>query len=186
MIERMPNPTPPGHAGGTTVPTCPTSGTPGRAVKPVTVRSLVLERRRVEADRRPWFFCDAADCDVVYFTADGARLITADLNVRVGLKETGPPRPVCYCFGHTLEEIEADVLDLRGAADRHQHLVGFVALQHGEEIVRYRPFRKHGRSPGVQLEHDVVHRQAGLDGGQYQHPLRRGFAGCVAVQQAEL
>ncbi len=38
------------------------------------------------------------------------RLSKADLRVRVGLKETADPVPVCYCFGFTegmlLEEIQ--------------------------------------------------------------------------------
>ncbi len=31
-----------------------------------------------------------------------------DLNVRVGFKELEAPRPACYCFNHTREEIEAE------------------------------------------------------------------------------
>ena len=33
----------------------------------------------------------------------------ADLTVRVGIKETAAPRHICYCFNHTVEEIEEEV-----------------------------------------------------------------------------
>jgi NAD(P)H-nitrite reductase large subunit len=32
-----------------------------------------------------------------------------DLTVRVGIKERNGPRHVCYCFNHTIEEIEEEV-----------------------------------------------------------------------------
>ena len=60
--------------------------------------------------KRGFVFCRTADCEVVYFHADGETLEKADLRVRVGLKETADPVPVCYCFGFTegmlLEEIQ--------------------------------------------------------------------------------
>lgn len=33
----------------------------------------------------------------------------ADLRVRVGVKETEAPRPICYCFNHTVEEIFGEI-----------------------------------------------------------------------------
>jgi hypothetical protein len=58
-----------------------------------------------------FLFCRTRDCGTVYFHADGETLKKIDLRVRVGLKETLDPVPVCYCFGFTermlLEEIQA-------------------------------------------------------------------------------
>ncbi len=30
------------------------------------------------------------------------------LTVRVGLKESGPPRPICYCFRHDFADVERE------------------------------------------------------------------------------
>ena len=54
------------------------------------------------------FHCPDPDCDVVYFTADGETLSKDALTVRVGLKESGPPRPICYCFGYDFEDVERE------------------------------------------------------------------------------
>lgn len=88
---------------------CPITRTPGKRVTPVTLRSLVRENRLPDTEGREWFYCPEPDCDVVYFAPDGATLARTALKVRVGAKEHDPPRTVCYCFGHTLEGIEADV-----------------------------------------------------------------------------
>lgn len=88
---------------------CPTAGKPGKPVRPVTLRSLVRDECAGEIEDRAWFFCDLADCDVVYFSADGKVLPKTNLKVRVGLKEKESPRPVCYCFGHTVESIREEI-----------------------------------------------------------------------------
>lgn len=66
----------------------------------------------LEEVTKPGFqFCRSAECDVVYFHPDGERLAKADVRIRVGLKETEDPVPICYCFGFTeamaREEIES-------------------------------------------------------------------------------
>ncbi|MFY9341690.1 MAG: (2Fe-2S)-binding protein [Planctomycetota bacterium] len=89
---------------------CPESKALGRPVKPVTVESLVNADLRATVGGRSWSYCADPSCDVVYFSDDGAKLVKSDLTVRVGAKETTPPRLVCYCFGHTRESIRDDVL----------------------------------------------------------------------------
>jgi len=60
-------------------------------------------------DKPGFRFCRTATCNVVYFHADGDRLEKKDVRVRVGLKESEDPVPICYCFGFTeamvMEEI---------------------------------------------------------------------------------
>ena len=58
-----------------------------------------------------YYFCEAADCDVVYFSSDPLAPIfhRADLLVRVGAKEAADPIPVCYCFGFTRKDIENEI-----------------------------------------------------------------------------
>ncbi len=90
---------------------CPSCGSTGRPVKPITVESLVIEEARVRAGRTDGFrFCAEPACEVAYFRPEtGDRLLRSDVRVRIGQKETEPPRPVCYCFDHTAEEIEEEV-----------------------------------------------------------------------------
>jgi len=52
-------------------------------------------------DATGFLLCPSADCELVYFHPDGVRLTKADVRVRVGLKETVDPVPICYCFGFT-------------------------------------------------------------------------------------
>lgn len=90
--------------------TCPVTRTPGRSVKLVTVQSLVRPEIRATVEGRDWSYCADPSCDVVYFSVDGTTLLKSDLTVRVGAKETTPPRLVCYCFGHTRESIQEEVV----------------------------------------------------------------------------
>jgi len=54
-----------------------------------------------------YYFCDASDCELVYFALDteAPRFRREDLMVRVGAKETADPIPICYCFGFTRQDI---------------------------------------------------------------------------------
>ena len=56
-------------------------------------------------------FCASRQCPVVYFEERGSHSFAAnDLRVRVGVKESSDPIPLCYCFGfdekHIRDEIE--------------------------------------------------------------------------------
>lgn len=89
---------------------CPVSATKGKAVKVETLRSLVNGECQGRITEGPYRYCDAQGCDVVYFSEDGRRVFTlADLKVRVGVKETTGPRPICYCFNHTVEEVYDEI-----------------------------------------------------------------------------
>lgn len=90
---------------------CPSCGKKGRAVKPVTIESLVSETARARSGSSDGFrFCPEPSCDTAYFNPEtGGLFVRGDVKVRIGQKETTPPRPICYCFGHTLEKIERDV-----------------------------------------------------------------------------
>jgi len=86
--------------------TCPSCATKGKIVKIETLRSLVKAEHQGRITEGRYRFCGAQACDVVYFSEDGSHIFTRpELTVRVGVKETEAPRPVCYCFGHTVEAI---------------------------------------------------------------------------------
>lgn len=90
---------------------CPACGSKGKPVKPITIESLVVDEARVRAGRADGFrFCAEPTCEVVYFQPETCvRIARSEVRVRIGQKETLAPRPICYCFGHTIEAIEADV-----------------------------------------------------------------------------
>jgi hypothetical protein len=91
---------------------CPVSGRRSKQVDILTVKSLV-RRLPLGMPNTQYYFCDASDCEVVYFALDvGApRFRREDLMVRVGAKETADPIPICYCFGFTRHDIWEDIRD---------------------------------------------------------------------------
>ena len=96
------------HTGD--VPTCPMTGQPVRPIGRKTVESLIKPEVRAALTSQPYHFCDAPDCDTVYVSTLGDHLISKDmLMVRVGIKETDDPIPLCYCFGHDRAEIRDDI-----------------------------------------------------------------------------
>jgi NAD(P)H-nitrite reductase large subunit len=58
-----------------------------------------------------YYFCDSPDCDLVYFAFDpqAPAFRREDLSVRVGVKETSNPIPICYCFGFTRQDIQEEI-----------------------------------------------------------------------------
>lgn len=91
---------------------CPVNGARSKQIAMLTVRSLV-GRLPLGMPRTKYYFCEARDCDVVYFALDAQAPIfrRADLLVRVGAKEEGDPIPVCYCFGFTRKDIENEIAE---------------------------------------------------------------------------
>lgn len=89
---------------------CPRCGTQGRRVASATVRSILKPdfgtAVREDAGYR---FCASPHCDVLYFDAAGWSASKVDAAVRVGLKETIDPVPLCYCFGFTRADVRAEV-----------------------------------------------------------------------------
>lgn len=91
---------------------CPSCEQRGKPVKPITVDSLVRPEalQRLE-QHEGWRFCASQDCTAAYFhETTGEVVAKADVRVRIGQKELEAPRTVCYCFQHTHEEIEAQIL----------------------------------------------------------------------------
>lgn len=91
---------------------CPVNGTHSKPVDMRTVKSLV-RTLALGIPNTQYYFCDASDCDVVYFASevDAPVFRREDLVVRVGVKETADPIPVCYCFGFTREDIQREVVE---------------------------------------------------------------------------
>lgn len=94
---------------------CRECGNEGKPIKVITLKSLV-KKPGLESVKNPddFYFCETPDCEVVYFDNEqGIYLDKADVNVRVGVKETDDPVPVCYCFGWTRKKI-LDQIEQKG------------------------------------------------------------------------
>src|SRR5690606_3273011 len=81
-----------------------------RSVKPITVRSLVPDGvLDPGADLAGYGFCPNPACPVVYSQRSGGKQVRqADLRVEVFQKSLSPGRAVCYCFGHSVEDVQRD------------------------------------------------------------------------------
>jgi copper chaperone CopZ len=101
---------------------CPGSGTKGKRVGTTTLHALVRDefQGQIAADA-DYYFCDAKGCDVVYFTTDGRTITKPQLKVEVGVKEAAGERPLCYCFGHSIATIKAE-LRAKGRTDALEHI----------------------------------------------------------------
>ncbi len=109
-----------------TEPLCPTNGAKGSEVPMTAVASLV--RWEVGAARLvdpKYFLCPDPSCETVYFGSGGAVIGKSDLRVRVGLKETEGPIPLCYCFDVTEEDIRREILKT-GASPSRDRIVAEV------------------------------------------------------------
>jgi Zinc binding domain len=94
------------------VAACPMNGGRSKQVDRLTVKSLVRQLP-LEMPNTQYYFCEARDCDAVYFALDSQAPIfrRGDLLIRVGAKEESESIPVCYCFGFTRKDIEDEIAE---------------------------------------------------------------------------
>ena len=98
-------------------PVCPMNGQVCKPVGRITLESLLQAEVKASLTRQPYYFCDAPDCDTVYVSALADHLIAKDqLTVRVGIKETEDPIPLCYCFDFDRKAVWDDIR-YKGATD---------------------------------------------------------------------
>jgi hypothetical protein len=89
---------------------CRRCGAHGQPVARETLDALLTPdaHKRLEVGR--YFFDSSPGCDVVYFSNEKHTYFTKqDLRVRVGIKESDPPIPICYCFGHTVDSARVEI-----------------------------------------------------------------------------
>ena len=89
---------------------CPSCRCPGQAVAALTVKAMLRAEHAGEARDVAYYFCRTPSCPIVYYAPGWPQTFNCeDLTVRVGIKVTGPPHTICYCFGHTIESLREDV-----------------------------------------------------------------------------
>ena len=81
---------------------CRRCGQKARSVLRETMESLLKPEARARLADESYFFDRTPSCGVVYFSNEAESYFHKDeLTVRVGLKETASPIPLCYCFGRS-------------------------------------------------------------------------------------
>src|SRR5258708_12842781 len=109
---------------------CPANGGRSKRVDSLTVKSLV-RKLPLGMPNTQYYFCEASDCEVVYFAldAEAPRFRREDLVVRVGAKETADPIPICYCFGFTRQDIWEEIQSM-GKSTVAQRITAEVEAGH--------------------------------------------------------
>lgn len=90
---------------------CPRCGAVGRVIGDETIQSILKPGhadRLLAVERR---FCRTPSCAVLYYGADGGLVEKGAASVRVGLKETEDPIPLCYCFEFTRAQVRQEVAE---------------------------------------------------------------------------
>jgi len=83
----------------------------------VTLGALLTAPARVRAGELDGYrFCRTPSCDVVYFSVGtGERFGTGELRVPVFQKSADSQRPVCYCFEHSVADVQEEVARTGGS-----------------------------------------------------------------------
>jgi CopZ-like zinc binding protein len=90
---------------------CPRCGQVGRVVADETIQAILKPGHAeglLAVERR---FCRTPSCAVLYYGADGTVVEKGAASVRVGIKETDDPIPLCYCFGFTRADVRREVAE---------------------------------------------------------------------------
>jgi hypothetical protein len=95
-------------------------------------------------------YCATASCAVLYYAATGQVVDKTAALVRIGVKETEDPAPLCYCFGYSRADIRRQVAEggesipqriaaeikARGCSCKVKNPSGTCCLGEVEEAVR--------------------------------------------------
>lgn len=87
---------------------CPQDGREYLEVGMRTVLHHLKNPWQKQLPKQRYYFCEASDCDVVYFGEDGLILGQEDLRIEVGQKTKAGDRTLCYCFGVSAEDYRQD------------------------------------------------------------------------------
>lgn len=90
---------------------CPTCDRKGKKVGTITLKAI-LDVSLLALRDVSYLFCRTAECEVVYFAADGKQSFTKhQLRVLVHQKEPADETVlVCYCFRHSPATIRAELM----------------------------------------------------------------------------
>ena len=78
---------------------CPVNGKSYKSVSSATILHHIDEPWNWQNKQQGYYFCDAPDCEVVYFGEDNSIINKSSLRTEVGIKENKTNSLICYCFG---------------------------------------------------------------------------------------
>lgn len=91
-------------------PVCASCGQKGKTVQHVTPESLLKPDAAARLQETTYRFCATPTCDIMYFSNGTEQYFhKKEMRVRVGLKETDHPVPICYCFDHTERDVVEEI-----------------------------------------------------------------------------
>lgn len=88
---------------------CPECGNRGQKVARLTLEHLLKTERVADIEGDSYYFCKTLNCETVYFNNNGLSFRKDAVKVRIGLKETADPIPICYCFGFTAKMVYDEI-----------------------------------------------------------------------------
>ena len=92
------------------VDVCQRCGARGHLVPHETLGALLTRDAHKRLKAGAYLFDSSPGCEVVYFSNEQDSYFTKrDLRIRIGIKESEAPIPLCYCFSHTLESARLEI-----------------------------------------------------------------------------
>lgn len=89
---------------------CRLCGHKGHKVERLTIEHMLTATALARLNDHPYHFCRTPTCSVVYFSNEADSYFhKEDVRIRIGLKETEDPIPICYCFGFTEKMIRDEI-----------------------------------------------------------------------------
>ncbi|GEM50170.1 putative iron-sulfur cluster-binding metallochaperone [Deinococcus cellulosilyticus] len=109
----------PEHPSQVTQVTCPQCKVPGKKVKTITLKSLLVPGvLKVLNPHLQHYFCRESHCPVVYYGEDTVYL-ESQIKVPVLQKKSVGNPPACYCFGFSRGEVLAEGEKVVGEVKGH-------------------------------------------------------------------
>jgi CopZ-like zinc binding protein len=84
---------------------CPKCGYDQRSVSYQTVLHHIVHPDNRSLNDQAYYFCDSAECSVIYFSNNDLVFTQDQVRESVGQKTTNSMRTVCYCFDVTAKQV---------------------------------------------------------------------------------
>jgi len=109
---------------------CQSCGEDGKKVDHLAIKSLLKEGKLHDfKPKSQYYYCKTSGCDTVYFTnEENTSFRTKDIKTEIALKNQNREGYVCFCFAHTVKEIEEKVI-AKGESHISQNIVAECQLK---------------------------------------------------------
>jgi hypothetical protein len=114
---------------------CPNCNTPGKKIRPETLKSL-LKNDRLPANPNGYSLCLSPECNVIYFGEQ--TFLKDDIKVKVWFKESDSDTPVCYCRNVTAKDIFEHIA-VRGCCNNIEDIQSHTGANTGKDCLTQNP-----------------------------------------------